>query len=134
MAWFCHGVLGLSVCRKRMTFQAVPALLHGEMKPSRAQVCLPSLTGSSFAVGEMLPVGNSSISSFLEANLCQGQGGFGYSTVGAGRALFHSLNTSGFPQCPDLQGQVSCFHLLEVSAPSTEGVPQLSSQGIIAQK
>lgn len=134
MSRFCYGVFGVSVCRKGMAFQAVPAVLHGEMKPPRAQVRLPSLTGSSFAVGKMLPVGNSSISSFLEANLCQGQGGFGDSTAEAGRALFHSLNTSGFPQCPDLRGQVSRFHLLEVSAPSTQGLPQLLSQGITALK
>lgn len=116
-----------------MAFRAVPEVLQGELKPSRVQACLPSLTGSSFAAGEMLPVGNCSISSFLEANLCQGQGGFGYSTVGAGRALFPRLNT-GFPQCPDVGGQVSCFHLLEVSAPSMQGLPQLSNQRIIAQK
>lgn len=94
----CHGMINPSMGRKLVIFPAPQAGLEEVMKPSELTAFLLSPTGSNFAAGGTLPVGNSK---FVKAKYCQGQGlswrKVGAEAFGNGRAGFHILGMDGFP-------------------------------------
>lgn len=67
----CHGMISPSMGRKLVVFPAPQAGLEEVMKPPECTAFLLSPTGSNFAAGGMLPVGNGNFVKY-----CQGQGLF----------------------------------------------------------